>query len=36
MTGHAPFAVIGYLCLAAIMAGAIGVVWGFGVLVGLL
>lgn len=32
MTGHAPFAVLGYLCLGAILAGLVGVICGVGML----
>lgn len=36
MTGHAPFAVLGYLCLGAIIAVVIAAIYGVGALVGVL
>jgi hypothetical protein len=34
MTGHAPFAVLGYLCLGAILGGIGVLIAGFGALLG--
>jgi hypothetical protein len=33
MTGHAPFAVLGYLCLGVILAGIVGAICGVAMLV---